>query len=69
MLISSSKEKNLIDASRSICTTDTFVKTAVQNVKLDNKNIKVYGFAKGSGMISPNTVSYTHLTLPTKRIV
>ena len=53
-LLSSSNEKNLIDASRSICTTDTFVKTAVQNVKLDNKNIKVYGFAKGSGMISPN---------------
>ena len=53
-LLSSSKEKNLIDASRSICTTDTFVKTAVHNVNLDNKNIKVYGFAKGSGMISPN---------------
>ena len=68
-LLSSSKEKNLIDASRSICTTDTFVKTSVHNVKLDNKNIKVYGFAKGSGMISPNmatmSVSYTHLTLPT----
>ena len=30
------------------------MKTAIQNVKLDNKNIKVYGFAKGSGMISPN---------------
>ena len=45
-LLSSSKEKNLIDASRSICTTDTFVKTSIHNVKLDNKNIKVYGFAK-----------------------
>ncbi len=53
-LLSSSKEKKLIDASRSICTTDTFVKTSVHNVKLDNKNIRVYGFAKGSGMISPN---------------
>ena len=53
-LLSSSKEKNLIDASRSICTTDTFVKTAVHNVNIDSKNIKVYGFAKGSGMISPN---------------
>ena len=27
-LLSSSKQKNLIDASRSICTTDTFVKTS-----------------------------------------
>jgi glutamate N-acetyltransferase/amino-acid N-acetyltransferase len=53
-LLSSSKEKKLIDASRSISTTDTFVKTSVHNVKLDNKNVKVYGFAKGSGMISPN---------------
>jgi len=53
-LLSSSKEKKLIAASKSIGTTDTFVKTAVHNVKLDNKNIKVYGFAKGSGMISPN---------------
>ncbi len=53
-LISNSKEKKLIDASRSICTTDTFVKTSVHIVKLGNKSIKVYGFAKGSGMISPN---------------
>ena len=53
-LLSSSKEKNLIEATRSICTTDTFVKTSVHSVKLDNKNVKVYGFAKGSGMISPN---------------
>jgi len=53
-LLSSSKEKNLIDASRSICTTDTFVKTSIHNLRLDNKNIKIYGFAKGSGMINPN---------------
>jgi len=53
-LLSNSKEKKLIDASRSICTTDTFVKTSIHNLKLDKKNIKVYGFAKGSGMICPN---------------
>tara|TARA_Y100001970_G_scaffold64725_1_gene82859 strand:- start:11810 stop:13069 length:1260 start_codon:yes stop_codon:yes gene_type:complete len=52
--INSSIEKKLIDAARSIWTTDTFVKTSVYNLKIKNKNIKIYGFAKGSGMISPN---------------
>ncbi len=53
-LLSLSKEKKLVDAARSIWTTDTFVKTSVHNLKLDNQNIKIYGFAKGSGMINPN---------------
>ena len=44
----------LVHAARSIWTTDTFVKTAIYNIKILNKNIKIYGFAKGSGMISPN---------------
>ena len=49
-----SNNKMLVDAARSIWTTDTFVKTAIYNIKILNKNIKIYGFAKGSGMISPN---------------
>jgi len=53
-LLSASKEKKLIDAARSIWTTDTFVKTSVHKVKIDNQNINCYGFAKGSGMINPN---------------
>ena len=53
-LLPFSKEKKLIDASRSITTTDTFLKTSIHNLKIDNQNIKIYGFAKGSGMISPN---------------
>ncbi len=44
----------LIDAARAICTTDTFVKTSIYNLKVDKQNIKIYGFAKGSGMINPN---------------
>ena len=51
--IPSAIPKNLIDASRSISTTDTFVKTSIHNIKIDNQNIRIYGFAKGSGMISP----------------
>ena len=49
-----SKEKKLIDAARAICTTDTFIKTSVNNLKIDNQIINCYGFAKGSGMINPN---------------
>jgi glutamate N-acetyltransferase/amino-acid N-acetyltransferase len=49
-----SKEKKLIDAARAIGTTDTFVKTSVHNLKIDNQNVNCYGFAKGSGMINPN---------------
>ncbi len=53
-LLTSSKQKKLIDAARAIWTTDTYVKTSLHNLKIDNQNIKIYGFAKGSGMINPN---------------
>ena len=35
-------------------TTDTYPKTSIKNVKIQNTNINIYGFAKGSGMIQPN---------------
>ena len=44
----------MIDAARSIWTTDTFVKTSVRKIKIDSQIINCYGFAKGSGMINPN---------------
>ena len=53
-LLPISKEKKLIDAARSIWTTDTFVKTSVHKIKIDSQIINCYGFAKGSGMINPN---------------
>ena len=53
-LLEISNEKKLIDAARSIWTTDTFVKTSIHSLKIDKHNIRIYGFAKGSGMISPN---------------
>ena len=53
-LLPTAKNKNLIDAAKSIATTDTFFKTSIHNLKIDNQNIRIYGFAKGSGMISPN---------------
>ena len=53
-LLPISNEKKLVDAARSIWTTDTFVKTSIHSVKVDHQNIKIYGFSKGSGMINPN---------------
>ncbi len=43
-----------IKAALGIMTTDTQPKIAMQNCKIGNSNIKIYGIAKGSGMIQPN---------------
>ena len=48
------KSTDLIDAAKSIMTTDTFPKTYIKNVKIGKDLVKIYGFAKGSGMIQPN---------------
>jgi len=52
--INQTKATDLIGAAKSIMTTDTYPKTTIKNVKINNENIKIYGFAKGSGMIQPN---------------
>ena len=50
-----SKNKNgLLAASKAIMTTDTFPKLSIKNINLDNQSFKIYGIAKGSGMIHPN---------------
>ncbi|WP_066703364.1 bifunctional glutamate N-acetyltransferase/amino-acid acetyltransferase ArgJ [Celeribacter ethanolicus] len=41
-------------AARAIMTTDTFPKGATQSVTLDGVEVKIAGFAKGSGMIAPD---------------
>jgi glutamate N-acetyltransferase/amino-acid N-acetyltransferase len=38
----------------SIMTTDTQPKIAMEECKIGNTNVKIYGIAKGSGMIQPN---------------
>ena len=45
---------SLLDAAKAIMTTDTYPKTSVKNVIINNKRFKIYGIAKGSGMIQPN---------------
>ena len=48
------KSTNLLVAAKSISTTDTYPKTVMKKIKINNKNIQIFGFAKGSGMIFPN---------------
>ena len=45
---------NIFDAAKAIMTTDTYPKISVKNVILDKTRFKIYGIAKGSGMIRPN---------------
>tara|TARA_B100000963_G_scaffold322231_1_gene306127 strand:+ start:27 stop:1238 length:1212 start_codon:yes stop_codon:yes gene_type:complete len=47
-------KNSLLDAAKAIMTTDTFAKISIKNVYLDNQSFKIYGIAKGSGMIQPN---------------
>ena len=49
-----SKTKNILDAAKAIMTTDTFPKTYYNTFISNGKKEKVFGFAKGSGMIAPN---------------
>ena len=48
------QNKKLIDAAKSIMTTDTYPKLSSINVKINNNIFRIYGIAKGSGMIQPN---------------
>ena len=41
-------------AALGIMTTDTQPKMAMENCKIGNSSVKIYGIAKGSGMIKPN---------------
>ncbi len=53
-LINNKSKGNLLSAAKAIMTTDTFSKTSLKTVKIGSKQIRIFGFAKGSGMISPN---------------
>ena len=53
-LIKNTKSLKLIQAAKAIMTTDTYPKVAVETVRINKKKIRIYGIAKGSGMIAPN---------------
>ena len=47
-------QTKLIEAAKAIMTTDTYPKISVMNVTINKTSFKIYGIAKGSGMIHPN---------------
>src|SRR5713101_5056548 len=56
-------------AARAILTTDTFPKGATATAKIDGVEVRLNGFAKGSGMIAPDMATmlayvFTDATLP-----
>ena len=73
-LTEKSIEKNKMDwesFARSIMTTDTFPKGIYKKTKIGNKEVKLIGIAKGSGMIAPNMATmlgyiFTDADLPSK---
>ncbi len=52
--INFSKDKDLLSAAKAIMTTDTYPKICIKTVHINNYKFKIYGIAKGSGMIKPN---------------
>ena len=48
------REDGWEDAARGIMTTDTFPKTATRTALIDGEEVRISGFAKGSGMIAPD---------------
>ena len=42
------------DAAHAILTTDTVIKVSGRTLKLEGRDVKVFGFAKGAAMIGPN---------------
>ncbi len=52
--INNQKPVKLIEAAKAIMTTDTYPKVVIKNIKINQTYFKIYGIAKGSGMIHPN---------------
>ena len=52
--IKTKKSNTILDAAKSIMTTDTYPKVSVKRLVINNCKFKIYGIAKGSGMIHPN---------------
>lgn len=48
------EDASWLDAAKTIMTTDTFAKVATANVDIDGVDVRIYGLAKGSGMIAPD---------------
>ena len=56
-LVAQLRPDGFSSAARAIMTTDTFPKLSVQRGTVGNREITVLGFAKGAGMIQPDTAT------------
>ncbi len=56
------------DVSSAIMTTDTVKKTAARTVMVEDKEVKLFGMAKGAGMIMPNMATMLCFVLTDARI-
>ena len=68
--LSKNSLKSVKDAAKAIMTTDTFSKVEVVKFRYKSKQIIIYGFAKGSGMIAPNMgtmLAYIFIEAPLKK--
>ena len=66
-IIKNSKSKNILNAAKAIMTTDTYPKIASTIVNTKKQKIKIFGIAKGSGMIAPRMgtmLSYIFIDIP-----
>ena len=53
-LVSSLSPGGFDDVAKAIMTTDTVLKTASREIKIDGTTVSIHGIAKGSGMIMPD---------------
>ena len=53
-LIAGQSPDAIADAAGAIMTTDTFAKGSTQTVRINGKDVRIAGIAKGSGMIAPD---------------
>ncbi len=64
----SPSDEALMDASEAILTTDTFRKEASCTIRIDGTEVRLTGFAKGSGMIHPNMATMLAFVITDARI-
>ena len=66
-ILKNKRSNRLIHAAKAIMTTDTYPKIVDENIKINGNKIRIYGIAKGSGMIAPNMgtmLSYIFIEAP-----
>ena len=70
-LLNTHSSGNILEAAQAIMTTDTYPKIAKEIIRNKKDQIKIFGIAKGSGMIAPKMgtmLAYIFIEAPLKKI-